>query len=56
MHCLKLNEPIEKPLVWRAAHRYGQHYIHQAAARYGFEVEREQSLFLDGNTVLTTTA
>ncbi len=44
----KLNQPIEKPeLDWRAAHRYGQHYIHQAAARYGFEVEREQSLFLD---------
>lgn len=44
----KLDKPIETPgLDWRAAHRYGQHYIHQDAAQYGFTIEREQSLFLD---------
>lgn len=44
----KLDKPIETPeLDWHAAHRYGQHYIRQAATLYGFTVEREQSLFLD---------
>lgn len=44
----ELDPPLESPaLGWREAHAQGQRLMREEAAKHGFTIEREESLYLD---------